>query len=572
MSLSQKPFSLPQFLNDLGVIPFEYVRGEDFDLLKAATVQPRSGSVAKIEPMHAGFSASFFSNLKSADGEKDLEELLNSVDVYPQDPGIGVSESTNATSGRIGLSLASLVQASASGSAATAAETRYSLTDVKIHSLEGSPLLTDFLEKHLPTFVAKTAKLCYFFAKQPTVWSGSIDMVLAIVTTKATGKAEIYRETAQAKAGELKVPAADPTGGGSVAVGLRQSSSQKDQQGERGGVIGASFCLVHLHKSVSSGGKVEVVNPTIVKNAHDPAFTAFCRSIKLKKFRKLVTGQNLASLGFLTEKKSEMGSHQDLESHLRAAKAKPPESLAAGGWDDNVGVVNLEITAGTNMVALDSSARLPDGLDLLKFYQGSMNLIFSASRIVLSKMYQDLKERKPVGVAGMRVKAMSPAFKVDVSKYLPICFLGKSEEEDDEIPGAVVRDFDDFVFIFPVEGHDTKQGCATVYSDWEVRESIVRVGENENNKISALEEAGFHAIQFESGRDIRDHIFLGRHQLARVGDPWDGEPADGEPSDRGLDIFRARGPADASVVVAGASSVPTLLSATDGKPSKKRKL
>ena len=131
MSLSQKPFSLPHFLNDLGVIPFEYVRGEDFDLLKAATVQPRSGSVAKIEPMHAGFSASFFSNLKSADGEKDLEELLNSVDVYPQDPVIGVSESTNATSGRIGLSLASLVQASASGSAATAAETRYSLTDVK---------------------------------------------------------------------------------------------------------------------------------------------------------------------------------------------------------------------------------------------------------------------------------------------------------------------------------------------------------------------------------------------------------------------------------------------------------
>ena len=139
--------------------------------------------------------------------------------------------------------------------------------------------------------------------------------------------------------------------------------------------------------------------------------------------------------------------------------------------------------------------------------------------------------------------------------------------------GGRRRDFDDdFVFIFPVEGHDTKQGCATVYSDWEVREAIVRVGENENNKISALEEAGFHAIQFESGRDIRDHIFLGRHQLARVGDPWDGEPADGEPSDRGLDIFRARGPADASAVVAGASSVPTLLSATDGKPSKKPKL
>jgi hypothetical protein len=370
----------------------------------------------------------------------------------------------------------------------------------------------------------------------------------------------------------MEVPAVDPTSGTSVAASANQSSSRKDQQNERSGIFGASFYLLHLHKSVSSGG-VKALNSTVVKSADDPALTAFCRKIKFKEFRKLVAGRNQASLGFLTEKEADMGSHESLESHLQAAQKNvaASASLAAGGWDDNTGVVNLEI-AGTNTVPLDDSARLREGQELRKHYQGSLNLIFSASRNDLSSMYKNLKNNIPVGVAGMRVKAMSPAFEVDTSDYLPICVLGKGDEEEDEIPGSVVRDFiGKFVFIFPVEGHERNRGCATLYSDWEVRESIVRVGADEQVKTLELKEAGFYEIAYEQGSDTRDgEIVMARHQLAREGDPFDGEP-----SDRDVDIFRARAPDDASAVVAAASSVPTLMTSTadttEESPKRKKK-
>ena len=51
---------------------------------------------------------------------------------------------------------------------------------------------------------------------------------------------------------------------------------------------------------------------------------------------------------------------------------------------------------------------------------------------------------------------MSPAFTVKTSSFLPICFIGG--DGDEEVPGAVVRDFDDdTAFIFPVEGYEKRK-------------------------------------------------------------------------------------------------------------------
>mmetsp|Transcript_4235 Transcript_4235/g.8616 ORF Transcript_4235/g.8616 Transcript_4235/m.8616 type:complete len:80 (+) Transcript_4235:551-790(+) len=77
-----------------------------------------------------------------------------------------------------------------------------------------------------------------------------------------------------------------------------------------------------------------------------------------------------------------------------------------------------------------------------------MNYTYTARRQDLSRMYHDLKNGKTVKVAGMTVEAISPAFKVDVSEFLPINFLdGDNLGQPSAVPGSVVRNYQDALLI-----------------------------------------------------------------------------------------------------------------------------
>jgi hypothetical protein len=572
-SLTMATNHLTDFIRKLDVIPFEKAERVDFDLLMAATIQPRLGRRGvDIVRMRAGFTADFFTELGSPDGNQDLERLIDSARIAALDPLIAIRESAEASSGHFGLSLSAMM--GASGRRGASADTRYSLTNVETRSLEGSTLLVPFLEKHFRTFVKNVPTLRFTFKAKPTWWSGSIDKVVAIVVTTVTGTAEVYQEKTRIMSGgaeaAVPLPASAATKVG-IQGSFEHSSSGKKWQNERSGVLGASFCMVHLRKSFSSDD-VEPLDSIIVNREHDPSFLTFLRRIKLKEFRKLLSSRAAAPLGVLTEKTSQMEEHHTLDGHVNEMKRDITEtaaikqlSLGVGGWDNDNGLVNLKIAREDSTLELHNSQRVPEGADLRQFYAGSWNFVLSAPRTYLSKMYQDLKEGKPVVVAGETVAAMSPAFTVKTSSFLPICYIGS----DGEAPGAVVRDYDeDTAFIFPVDGNEKSKSCVTVYSEeWEVRESIIRLRRSNNeHNLSLLKQRGFHEIDPEvnpSMDEVKnpDEILMGRHQLAHVSDPVDD----------GNSIFRVQG-TDTAAVVADSVSAPSLWSATqEGNPTKKHK-
>mmetsp|Transcript_6986 Transcript_6986/g.17263 ORF Transcript_6986/g.17263 Transcript_6986/m.17263 type:complete len:121 (-) Transcript_6986:78-440(-) len=107
---------------------------------------------------------------------------------------------------------------------------------------------------------------------------------------------------------------------------------------------------------------------------------------------------------------------------------------------------------------------------------------------------------------------MSPAFMVDTSGFLPIYYLGGTCT-DGKAPGAVERDYDGGVLIFPVRGGGDFTNCVTIYDkQWKVQETIVDVNRKEIDQIKCLKEKGFHEIQV-----VDDMIVMERHRLALIG-------------------------------------------------------
>ena len=562
MAAKQEP-ELRAFVRKCAVIPFDRVCGSEFDLMKAATIRPKRGEGAVILQMNAGFTTDFLTQMKSYSGVQDLEQLLLSSTTSKQEDLIGLCERMSASSGHAGLNIRSLFKASGKGATSSAEEDSYSLTDIKVHSLNNSPYLMPFLQKHMPAFISGNPTLVQTFAAKPTVWKGSVDKVLAFVVTKLAGKAGRHREVAQEMSGEasgaaapLSAPAAEASGG------FAHASSLKDQQNAREGILGASFCLVHLRKTHSSDG-VKINDTAMVQQEDDPLFYAFLRRIKLKEFRSLVTGRPNARLGFLTEGESTMDDHETLNDHV-ATMQGDARSLALGGWDGVTGLVNLKCHDDSGTLELHDEQRVKEGSSFWASWFGSWNFIYSAPREELSTMFRTLKEDGSVQVSRVTVVAMSPAFPVDTRGFLPIYHGGGTREG--EVPGAVVRDYDGAVFIFPVEGCANYKSCVTVYDEhWEVQESIVHVNRSDIDQINRYQEKGFHEIkEFDNQGGEDDKIVMGRHKLALLGE-------DDETEDSIFRVPPTNATGDAASV-AFASSMPSLRSVMEGaRPKKQQK-
>ncbi|KAG7338882.1 hypothetical protein IV203_028847 [Nitzschia inconspicua] len=444
-------------------IPFDVVCGKEFDLMMAATIRPNCGG-ASFVPMHAGFTTKFFNQMKSSSGVQELKELLDSADIYQQQDLIGLHERKTASSGHGSVNLLNLFGGSGKGASSFAVEDVYSITEIKVSSLNNSLYLMPFIQKNMQDFISCNPAMVQKFAAKPTPWRGSVDQVLAFIITKVTGKARLHHEGAQEMSGEASAVASMPASAGAGAeasAGFAHASSVKDVQNVQESILGASYMLVHLRKTVSSND-VEIKHTSMVQRDDDPELYAFLSCVKLKEFRSLVTGRRNAPLGFLTESKSTMGEHATLDDHV-AIMQRDAQSLAIFGWNEETGLVNLKSLAdsGSGMLLCDDD-RLGEGgegWDLMAKWFGSWNHVFSAPRGQLSKMYQTLKKEGSVKVCGLTVVAMSPTFKVETSGFLPIYHQGGTPT--DEAPGAVVRDFEGFVFIFPVEGCNDYKSCIT---------------------------------------------------------------------------------------------------------------
>jgi hypothetical protein len=544
-------------------IPFDRVCGKEFDLMMAATIRPQRGGASFVQ-MHAGFTTKFFNQMNSSSGVQELKQLIESADIYPQQDLVGLRERKTASSGHGSVNLLNLFRGSGKG-ASSSAEEDYSITEIKVWSLNNSLFLLPFIQKNMPDFISGNPAMVQKFAAKPTPWRGSVDQVLAFVVTKVTGKAGLHHEVAQEMSGESSAVASMPAAAGAGAeasAGFAHASSTKDVQNEQKGILGASYMLVHLRKTHSSND-VEIKHTAMVQHDDDPELYAFLRRVKLKEFRSLVTGRHNARLGFLTEGKSTMGEHATLDDHV-ATMQRDAQSLATGGWNEETGLVSLKSLddSDSGMLLCDDD-RLEEGekgWDFMPKWFGSWNHVFSAPRGQLSKMYQTLNKEGSVKVCGLTVVAISPAFTVETRGFLPIYHQGGAPT--DEAPGAVVRDFEGFVFIFPVEGCNDYKSCITVYDeDWEVQESIVHVNRSDMKQIKLYEEKGFHEI--EGGED--DEIVMGRHKLARVGE-------DDETEDSIFRVPPTIATGDTALVARTSTGVPSLQSfAEGGRPQKQQK-
>ena len=136
---------IESFVRTRAVIPFNELMGPEFDLLMAASV--RSGAVgAQIVQMDAGFTSSYFSQLpEGADvGKSELSQLLAYAERSKHANFVGVYEKANSAGGS-GSLLLKVVRSKAQADTTSMEETRYSVTDVTHHTLEGSPSLMPFL-------------------------------------------------------------------------------------------------------------------------------------------------------------------------------------------------------------------------------------------------------------------------------------------------------------------------------------------------------------------------------------------------------------------------------------------
>lgn len=542
-------------------IPLDRVCGLEFDLMMAATIRLQRGG-ASFVPMHAGFTAKFLSQVKTSNGVQELQELLDSADIYPQQDLIGLRERKTAYSGQGILNLLNLFGGSGKGASSSAVKDIYDITEIKVWSLNNSFHLLPFIQKYMPDFISGNPAMVQKFAAKPTPWRGSVDQVLAFVVTKVTGKTGLHHEVAQEMFGEASAASMPATVGAEASAGFAHALSVKDVQNAKEGIFGASYILVHLCKNLSSND-VEIKHTAMVQRDDDPELYAFLRRVKLKEFRSLVTGRHNAPLGFLTEGESTMNEHATLDDHVTSMQGDA-RSLTTGGWNEETGLVSLKSPddSGSSKSLYDEN-RLEErgeGYDLMAKWPGSWNRIFSAPRGQLSKIYQTLKKEGSVKVCGLTVVAMSPAFTVETRGFLPIYHQGGTRA--DEAPGAVVRDFEDFVFIFPVEGCNDYKSCITVYDeDWEVQESIVHVNRSDMKQIERYKEKGFHEI--EGGED--DVIVMGRHKLARVGE-------DDETEDSIFRVPPTIATGDAAFVARESSGVPSLQSfAEGGRPQKQQK-
>lgn len=491
----KKGFDVRAFFTRHGIIPLDDVCGKEFDLMKAATPRPKPGkgaTAATLVPMHGGFTEDFFNYTKLPDGATELAALLSDAGSTPVADLVGLYEGANARSGHGG-------------------DGNYSLTDMKVRSMTTSLKLMPFLAKYIHVFASNVPLLSSHFGAKPTVFRGSIDKVVAFIITTLTGKVQRNKESSHEIFGEVQ-----------LSAGFSQSASRKDERKERDGVLGAAVCLVHVQKTVRSP-QVHIMNHAILQREDDPQFNSFLRRVRLKEFRSLIVGRQNAPLGFFTERESVMAQYGTLDNYVSALlRDAPPLSLS--GWDGGRGIVKLVAYDGGGMSHDDSNSlelpeehRVKGGQNFLKNRFSSGNYLYSASQEELSALYLALKKEGSVEVDGVTVVAMSPAFTAETGNFLPIYHGGLTEQGD--VPGSVVRDYDDGTFIFPVEGHEDDKRCVTVYDEhWHVQESIVRVDRSDTNLIEFYQERGFRAVHDPDGEGYPSEIVLGRHRLVLEGE------------------------------------------------------
>lgn len=557
--------SIETFIKKMGLIPFNgTVELKLFDLMKVAQIQP--GRDARVVPMAAAFTDEIFGAVKLTRGQADLRQLLSedSVEECKPEDFRGVYEETNITLGDTTAALLKgVVGGGGKGGTSSEKKGRFSLKKMLYRSLDNSPYLIDFVREHLPTLITNVPAFQVEFGQaRLTRFSGSSNMVIAIVMANLTGTCESHIEASQAKSGEVTVAAPEAE----LKGGCAHSSARE-------GVLGASYYVCHLSKNFEDD-RIKLKNSCILKTQDDPNLKAFLSRSKFKGFQRLFNSYPRSSFGFLTAKEQDPlnDSYESLQDHADGmAKDDRFASLGLREWGEGQATVSVEVRREDTVPLMDEH-HLPEGdLQQRKIYESSWNYIFTGSLEMLSRKYRELKGGKAVQLGGMTVSDLSPAFEVEVSNFLPIYYLGGNRKEDEEgrdtkIPGSVVRDYEGAVFIFPVEKHWTNESCVTVYSEeWEVRESILHVKRDDTDQIKDLKAKGFHQIVMEPEACRKSgEIVMARHQLARYTDP----PDDGTAVVRVPPTDVASGNAAA---VAESNAVPSLRTFSEEGKNKKQK-
>ena len=565
--------ALERLVREVPAIPFDKPCGPGFKLLSALDVQPSPASgMAPFVPLQAGFDEELFNNLEVPERIEGLKKLLTQCSTDQFADLKGLRKSHRASSGEGALDILGLCEASGKGSSSSVDEEIYSITNIKARHFMRTPLIVPFVKENM-SYILKVGALSSLFDATPTVSQGSVDKVIAFVSTEVTGEVERYSRTGRTQQAGASVGVGASAGAGvaqvvSASAGFDHESSDVALEQKAGGIIGVAVLLVHLCKTHSSNG-VYMKHHEFVSNEHHPSIVRFLRRAKLKMPRSLLFGRPKAPLGFLTEANSTMQEFASLDEHMGVVKSGV-QSLATGVVDDGKIYVNLKCQDEGAAMPLDNHQRLEDSSDVGSLFRGSFNIIYTSEREVLSSMFQELKKKGFIQFMGRRVVAMSPAIHVRTNSFLPLYLqIGTWEGE---APGAIVREYDkDHVFVFPVEGPSTNlKNCVTIYHDsWEVRESTVRVSSNDADGIRAYEEKGFFKIENDDEQDGEqdDTVVLARQILALK---YDDDLTESQPS-----IFRSP-PPNASAKHESpdlSNATPSLQSSTEDsiRPTKQQK-
>jgi hypothetical protein len=205
------------------------------------------------------------------------------------------------------------------------------------------------------------------------------------------------------------------------------------------------------------------------------------------------------------------GNDAMADAPMDAADSQPLEHLSAQAIDHEEAILTFDNASPV----LDNEN---EEFEVALGYKGSWNLLIKVTVENMAKLRFSV-QKGPTIFCGTTVKSMTSAYSCDLSAFLPIYFNPEVNRDLSELPSDVLcynTDQADHWYLRPANTGADKKKVVTMYDeDWEVRESIVIVQQEDTYLQDTLGEIGFCVLQ--DGEIVADEGFvvMGRHELTR---------------------------------------------------------
>lgn len=397
--------------------------------------------------------------------------------------------------------------------------------------------------------------------------NGFSDVIFGIAHSQATGRVETFNLGAKGK----QTGGGEVGGGGTgIHVGVSSEPKKSLERGPTEGIVALNFFALHLRRANAGSNEVARLSSvfSVSESKEDVLLDAFRRKkAGLKKLRQAQTRNRFARV-FRRLGKGD-GNVLDPPDPLPGdvANQQAADPLGAGGPPSAVAAAAVAAEAGdvakqqaaappgaggplgqarqfalaaaavdnpesaeSDSDAYMSAVETNDDDDLHFEQLGYVNsrhiLLEKEPKKAMAELVEQVRQG-PTEYDGMIITQLAPVRYFDISGFLPIYYNpANSVDEDLKVPSYVLcykAVHADHWCLRPVEhGGQHNKEVVTMYSkEWRVRESIVRVREEDEDLRAMLESVGFHILEEGQDGELEEpdgegpFVIMGRHELTR---------------------------------------------------------